>query len=134
MRTRLSLLMGHYMVLRGESIRQAELADFQLIKHPERVGVSPARSLALQLTNGKSNKNGKIQYGCAMRHRDPPLCTLGALAEYLFCRFEIWNHPAPDFQARRRWYNRKLLTSQNSKLKDTTEIKWHVQARDYILY
>ncbi|KAG0747114.1 hypothetical protein G6F57_003595 [Rhizopus arrhizus] len=36
------------------------------------------------VTFGKTNKDGKIQYGSALRHRDVEVCSHGAFAQYFF--------------------------------------------------
>jgi hypothetical protein len=41
------------------------------------------------------------------------LCTMGALAQYLFWRFELAREPPPDFRTRQSWYKIKLLVGKN---------------------
>jgi hypothetical protein len=52
----------------------------------------------------------------AMRHKDPYLCTMGALAQYLFWRWHISGELQPSFKRRKDWYNTKLLVGDD---KDT---------------
>ena len=87
LRCRLDLLLGHFLVLRGEIRRGCQLADLQLIQHPTKEGHSPCFSVCLTMSNGKTNKYGKKQFGAAMRHKDPRFCTMGALAQYFFFRW-----------------------------------------------
>jgi hypothetical protein len=65
----------------------------------------------LPLPAGKTN-NGIHLFGRAMRHLDVLLCPIGALALYLFVRF---NHsqefnPPPNFSSNQEWFDVKLYT------------------------
>ncbi len=74
------MIFGHFLVLRGENRRMAELADLSIIQYPPEEGPTPCFAVVLQLTAGKMNKTGRVQYMSAMRHKGPLLCTIGALA------------------------------------------------------
>jgi hypothetical protein len=47
-----------------------------------------------------------------MRHQNPRLCTIGALAQYLFWRWHISSKPAPNFQHQQDWYKLKVLVGE----------------------
>jgi centromere DNA-binding complex CBF3 subunit-like protein len=119
-------LFGHFLVLRGETRRGAELADLTLIPHPPGEGVTPCYSIALTISNGKTNKWGKKQYGAAMRNRDPILCCLGALGQYFFWRWHCSSEPPPTFRNREDWYRTKLLVASSHQ----NEMSWTTQYDD----
>ena len=87
LRTRLDILLGHFLVTRGETRRAAELADLSLLQWPKHHGPTPCFAVVMKMSNGKTNKFWKIEYMGAMRHKDPMLCTMGAAAQYLFWRW-----------------------------------------------
>lgn len=109
LRTRLDLLLGHFLVLRGESRRMAELCDFHQVTYPAREGPTPCIAIVLTMSQSKTNTMGKKQFMGAIRHKEPELCTLGAFAEYLFYRFHIAGEKPPNFKSRRSWYRTKCL-------------------------
>ena len=78
LRTRLDILLGHFLVTRGETRRAAELAGLSLLQWPKHHGPTPCFAVVMKMSNGKTNKFGKIEYMGAMRHKDPVLCTMGA--------------------------------------------------------
>ena len=82
LRSNLDFLLGHFLLLRGESRRRAELPDLQLL-HLENEGSAPAPCLLYIMSNGKTNQNGRIEYQGLLRHRDLQLCTFSSLANYL---------------------------------------------------
>ncbi|KAK4217014.1 hypothetical protein QBC37DRAFT_415804 [Rhypophila decipiens] len=108
-RTRVDLLFGHYYLLRGENRRKMELADLSLLEYPLTEGPTPCRCLVALLQDGKMNKTAKKEFMGALRHKDPLLCTQGALAQLLFWRWHIAGEPAPTFRHRQDWYNIKVL-------------------------
>lgn len=55
----------------------------------------------------------------SMRHKDPLLCSHGALAEYLFWRFHVSGEETPSFRSRRAWYDVKLLVTTATTAKAT---------------
>lgn len=63
----------------------------------------------MQSDLGKTNQEGNRVYMGAMRHRNPMLCTMGALAQYLFWRWHMSGEPAPSFQRKQDWYRLKVL-------------------------
>jgi Centromere DNA-binding protein complex CBF3 subunit, domain 2 len=89
LRTRIDLLLGHYYLLRGENRRKMELADLSLFDYPSSEGPSQCGCLVSLLRNGKMNKTAKKEFMGALRHKDPLLCTQGALAQLLFWRWHV---------------------------------------------
>ena len=63
----------------------------------------------------KTNRGGKAQFMGAMRNKDPLLCPLGALSQYLFWHWQVDGKPAPDFGTRLLWYDLKLLLGRDKE-------------------
>ena len=87
LRDRMFLLFSHAGMLRGESLRNAELSDlFHITKDDEGPPGHPATILILQILDGKQNKDGKPVWGRCMRNNDPTECPLGGTGLYLMGR------------------------------------------------
>jgi len=61
LRIRVDLLLGHFLVLRGETRRDAELADLAVRELPMQEGATPCWLMMLLISNSKTNKWGKRQ-------------------------------------------------------------------------
>ena len=71
-----------------------ELADLFSLDLPREGVSSPdgsnvARALVVVMNQGKTNQHGRMEYGAALRHRDPKACLVGALAFWLFWRWQV---------------------------------------------
>jgi len=140
LRTRLDFLMLHAMMLRGESTRKAELADLCSVLLPDES--SECLGLVLRTNAGKTiplavGGNLRMQhYHAALRHRDPVLCPVGALAHWLVLRWEICGETPPDFRRRPSWYTTKVLPGKLSlaqkEISDDTQRTWLVSALEAV--
>jgi hypothetical protein len=115
LRTRLDVLMGHFYVLRGENRREGELADLALLTYPPTEGPTPCQAVVFTISKGKTNKSGKKQFMGALRHKNPLLCSQGAMAQYFFARWSLGGERPPNFRSRRSWYRTKLLVARPGK-------------------
>ena len=97
------------MLLRGDNQRRAELSELSENFFPTSEGPTLCRVLILQMNQAKTNQNGKRLYVGAIKNRNPKLCAMGALAQYLFWRWHMSGEPAPSFRRREDWYRIKLL-------------------------
>jgi hypothetical protein len=61
-----------------------ELADLSLLDYPASEGPTPCSCLVTLLRDGKINKTAKKEFMGSLHHKDPLLCTQGALAQLLF--------------------------------------------------
>jgi len=113
LRTRVDLLFGHYYLLRGENRRKMELADLSLLEYPPAEGPTPCHCLVTLLQDGKMNKTARKEFMGSLRHKDPLLCTQGALAQLLFWRWHVAGETPPSFRCRSDWYRIKVLVGQN---------------------
>jgi hypothetical protein len=139
-RTRLDFLMLHSMMLRGESTRKAELADLCSVLLPDEG--SECLGLVLRTSVGKTiplalGGNLRMQhYHAALRHRDPVLCPVGALAHWLVLRWEICGETPPDFRRRESWYTTKVLPGKLSlaqkEISDDTQRNWILPALEAV--
>ena len=140
LRTRLDFLMLHSMMLRGESTRKAELADLCSVLLPDEG--SECLGLVLRTSVGKTiplalGGNLRMQhYHAALRHRDPILCPVGALAHWLVLRWEICGETPPDFRRRESWYTTKVLPGKLSlaqkEISDDTQRNWILPALEAV--
>jgi hypothetical protein len=117
------MLLGHYLLFRGDSRRRAELSECAAQLWPASEGPSACHVFVIQSLKSKTNPTGNKYYMGAMRHKDPMLCTMGALAQYLVWRWHISGEPAPNFQSRSDWYRLKLLVGEEP----TTELSYTTQ-------
>jgi hypothetical protein len=83
-----------------------------VLQYPALEGPTPCWVLVLQNEQSKANQQGNLLYSGAMGHRNPRLCTMGPLAQYLFWRWHISVEPAPNFQRRQDWYMQKVLVGE----------------------
>jgi hypothetical protein len=83
-----------------------------VLQYPASESPTPCWVLVLQNEQSKTNQQGELLYSGAMRHRNPRLCTMGALAQYLFWRWHISGELAPNFQRRQDWYRLKVLVGE----------------------
>jgi hypothetical protein len=119
LRTRLDFLMLYSIILREKSTRKAELADLCSVLLPGEG--SEYLGLVLRTSVGKTiplalGGNLRMQYyHAALRHRDPVLCPVGVLAQWLIFRWEICGETPPDFRRRESWYTTKVLPGKLSQ-------------------
>lgn len=107
-----------------------ELADLCLLELPETAGPTRCFALVQMLTNGKTNKWGKKQFMGSIRAKDPMFCTMGALAQSFFYRWQICGEQQPDFSSRAAWYRTKLLVGKDKTQQQ--ELSWRQQYDDIV--
>lgn len=125
-RNRACFLMSHAMLLRSETALGAQLPDLFCMEL-ENQGVSKCIAVVATITFGKTNKDGKIQYGSCLRHANVELCPVGAFAQYFFSRFHHEGKSFPNFTERRTWYDTFLFPNKN----EDGSIKYEEQAKVY---
>ncbi|KAG2191953.1 hypothetical protein INT47_004736 [Mucor saturninus] len=131
LRDALAFLFSHYFLLRGESIRNAELTDFQTINlDPESVRSDiKCHALVMILRQGKTNKNNHLELTGCIRSTQVEICPIMIFGLYLFWRFHVQNEPFPDFTTSENWYRIKLFKSSDS---DTTKVWAYASHRDAV--
>ena len=105
-----------------------ELADCSLYELPEREGPSTCIATTFLLSGSKTNKTSNKEYIGALRHKDPVLCAVGALAMLFFWRWHLARDAPPNFKSRKSWYKTKLLVGKNKDSK----ITYPTQYQDFI--
>ncbi|KAI8346853.1 hypothetical protein B0O80DRAFT_517285 [Mortierella sp. GBAus27b] len=88
LRNRLNASWSHYMMSRSENMRMATFPDiFSHVFHPEKDTDQMVLGVVLLMLRGKTNREGKANYGVVVRNKDVDLCPVGSLAFYLM---EMW--------------------------------------------
>lgn len=131
LRDSLAFLFSHYFLLRGESIRNAELTNFQtfnLDNESARPDIA-CPALVMVLKQGKTNKNNRLELTGCIRSTRVEICPIMSLGLYLFWRFHVQNEPFPDFTHSTNWYLIKLFKSDNS---DVTKSWSYTSHRDAV--
>ena len=74
--------------------------------------------MILQFNNSKTN-NGLKLFGRVGRHKNPKLCAVGAMAFYLFYRFQVTHEfdlgEGVDFLSNNMWFDLTLLTEHHKE-------------------
>ena len=128
------ILLGHYMLTRGNDRRNAELSDLFTFELP---GEGPTRCVPLIFTTreGKENQFGRLETTGALRNKKPLVYMLGGLAFYLLSRWDLGDEPFPDFSKRALWYKIRLIKSSTANretaLSYTTQRDWVAKAFQY---
>ena len=123
--TAVDFLMGHNMLLWGESHCKVELADLFTLEL-DNEGPTPCFSMMLIMSNGKTNQTGWIEYATVAWHHNPMLCTMSQLAFYLLQRWDIAQESLPQFHCCEEWYHLHLIKRIDSQAVITyeTQLDW----------
>jgi hypothetical protein len=131
-RTLVDVLLGHYMLTRGGDRRAAELSDLFTFEFD---GEGPTRCMPLIFTTraSKQNQHGRLETIGALRHKEPLVCLLSALAFYLLYRWDLTEELFPDFSIRKAWYRIRLLkrggtANREEQLSYSTQREWAAKA------
>ena len=119
LRDRFHFLMTLGAVLRSESLFKADLSDLcDFILEADKINEpSPYHIVVLRIGEGKQNCDKNI-FGRILRHRDPRICGIGALAMYLMLRFHLTQEPQLiDFFDNNSWFNIKLIRQMPKRKK-----------------
>ena len=124
-RTQVDFLLGNHMLLRLSNRLPIELPDcFCLDLQNEGVqrseDAAPTKALVILMRQGKTNQHGRMEYGAALRHRDPKACLVSALALWFFWRWQCEGERFPRFSRSEDWYDIKVL--RQSKENPATQL------------
>lgn len=125
LRTAADLLLAHTLLLRGEVRRKVQMADlFTLTLDNE--GPTPCHAMVVLIDNGKTNQDGRREYGTAVRHKNPLLCTMASIGFYFFMRWNIMGETPPNFQRRELWYDLLVIKGQSNvkPIAYETQLQW----------
>ncbi|KAK4516921.1 uncharacterized protein ATC70_000249 [Mucor velutinosus] len=104
-----AFLMSHYLLLRGESVRNIEFADlhFQELAKVQSDGSYPA--MLMIFNQGKTKKFNKTQTGACMRNKSVEICPFMAMSFHFFWRWHCEKEPFPDMSANGNWFKLRVV-------------------------
>ena len=108
----MSLTNMRAMVLRGENMRILELPD--LFLYPMVREGNGCVAIVSVLNQGKKNQYGKQEMAGTLRSKSISWCAHGALARWLYYRFDICDPGFPIMNRSEDWYDLKLFPSKLS--------------------
>ncbi|KAA8901805.1 hypothetical protein TRICI_005992, partial [Trichomonascus ciferrii] len=100
LRTRLTFLLGHSALFRGCNTRSLELADLSCTV-TKTTDPTPLVVYNMLTQHGKTNQMGRKDFSATIRHKDPKICLVNALAMFLFFRFQMTHEGLPDMTSRK---------------------------------
>ena len=113
LRTQVDFLFGNHMLLRSSNRLPMELPDcfpLELSSEGFKTPGHTTKALVVVMNCGKTNQHGRMEYGSALRHRDPRSCLIGALSFWFFWRWQVEKaEKFPVFQRSEDWYETKVL-------------------------
>jgi len=88
-RTQVDFLLGNHMLLRSSNRLPIELPDCFCLDLPNEgvqrgSAIPTTKALVILMRQGKTNQHGRMEYGAALRHRDPKACLVSAFAFWFF--------------------------------------------------
>lgn len=114
LRDRMVLLLNHMMMLRGETLRSANLSHIFPLEFKDE-GATRCPVFVMMITGGKTNQEGHKLYSGVIRHKNVNTCAFGATGFYLFHRFHVQGEQFPDFSSNRNWFNIKLARGREAE-------------------
>jgi len=113
LRDKLSFLLSHFCMLRGESVREMELADMQMISLQNESKNRNCPALICLLRQGKTNQFHRLEVAATIRAENTFICSLSSLAMYFVWRWHLSGENFPSFADPDKWYDIKLLKGGN---------------------
>jgi hypothetical protein len=103
----LAVALTHFGIMRGENVREMELADLHMVDL-ENEGVN-CMAMVMIIKNGKTNQVNRMEVAACLRNKEVQICPVSTFAIYLFWRFHVENEPFPDFTTSKNWFFIKVL-------------------------
>ncbi|KAI3630051.1 hypothetical protein MIR68_011486 [Amoeboaphelidium protococcarum] len=110
LRMRSMILLSHFGMLRGQSVRAFEFADLTMVEN-NGSGGRKVVALSLLISNGKTNYVNRQEYAQMTRASNVNICPVSSLAVYLFYRFNVSQCLFPDLSIPEEWFQHKLFPS-----------------------
>ncbi|CEP13751.1 hypothetical protein [Parasitella parasitica] len=114
LRDRMTLLLNHMMMLRGEVSRFIDLKHCFSLEFKDE-GPTRCPVFVMMIVNGKTNQEHKKLYSGVIRHKEVNACAFGALGFYLFQRFHEDGEDFPRFEDKSDQFPIKLCKGQDHK-------------------
>lgn len=113
-----AFLMAHYLLLRGESVRNIEFADLQFKEMPK-IDADGTYPVMLMIFNqGKTNRFNKTQTGACMRNKVVEICPFMSMSFHLFYRWHCEREAFPDMSSNANWFKTKVIHGAKPKQKE----------------
>jgi len=113
LRDRMMFLLNHMMMLRGETLREANLNHMFSLKFKDE-GSTRCPVFVMMITGGKTNQEHYKLYSRVIRHKNVQACAFGAIGFYLFHRFHVKGEAFPDFTLNENWFKTKLARGRSA--------------------
>ncbi|KAI3655070.1 hypothetical protein MP228_000450 [Amoeboaphelidium protococcarum] len=110
LRMRSMILLSHFGMLRGQSVRAFEFADLTMVEDNGNGGRKVV-ALILLINNGKTNYVNRQEYAQMTRASNVNICPVSSLAVYLFYRFNVSQCLFPDLSIPEEWFQHKIFPS-----------------------
>lgn len=111
-------------LVRAESLWDSQLSNYYFFSHQTTYEPQPYYVMSRTIYVGKTNgeDKGKALTCKSLRHKDPRMCGQGALALYLFARFQT-THEVFDFSTNETWFNVRtcVATGDHNSVFDSTK-------------
>ena len=124
------IVLGHSMLLRGDSIRNITFGDFYCDEAPLGRGQEMCPLLAIQ--TAQKTENGK-RPGWSIPHKDPLRCPLFAIGLLIYVKYCVYgsNYKEPDYSSN-KWKNTPLFPGVKPDLerKRGVTIGWNQRSDD----
>ena len=88
----------------ADALMNAELPDFFTVEMEDE-GPSHCVALTVLKGRGKMNQYGKPVFSGYYRHSDVRLCSVSAVALFMFFRYHVSKEPFPDLSCSQQWYD-----------------------------
>lgn len=108
-RNAIAFLMSHYLLLRGESVRNIELADLQFQELPKVRAEGSYPVMMMIFNQGKTNRFNRTQTGACMRNRVVEICPFMAMSFHFFWRWHCIKEAFPNMDANENWFKLKII-------------------------
>ncbi|PPR01886.1 hypothetical protein CVT24_001355 [Panaeolus cyanescens] len=139
LRDRGMLLFTTAMALRGDDVRNILLSDLSVrdVEMPDLGLDRKVKALTIISTKSKTNTTGRVDLHTSFRHWNVNICSISALAFYLFSEYHVMNKSSPDFTpdfenpeateyGYREWYDLVLFHPADSP-KTPMTLENHIQ-------
>lgn len=113
LRDRMTFLLNHMMMLRGETLRDTNLNHLFTLEYKDE-GATRCPVFVMMITGGKTNQEHQKLYSGVIRHKNVQTCAFGAVGFYLFHRFHIKGEAFPDFSMNQNWFKTKLTRGREA--------------------
>lgn len=115
-RNSLAFLLSHYLLLRGESIRNLELADLQFMELEKMKSNSTSYpAIICVFHQGKTNRFNKTKSTACIRNREVEACPFMAMALHFFSRYHRYKEPFPSLDCNKDWFKMKVIHGARPK-------------------